>query len=88
MAAAAAAVAPAVETAGSDDETSIAPQLPWMLRLKYGAIAFAIQKLVVGPVSLLQQLQDLLPFLSSSSARRDHPNIIKSYPARRSLSVR
>ncbi|KAK3353782.1 Alpha/Beta hydrolase protein [Lasiosphaeria hispida] len=68
-----------------DDPTRLtAPQLTMAQRLKFGAMAFAIQRLLLGPLLLFHRLQDFFTPLSASN----HPDIVKTYPARKSLPVR
>ncbi|KAK0719350.1 Alpha/Beta hydrolase protein [Lasiosphaeris hirsuta] len=59
------------------------PQWAIAQHLKFGAMAFAIQRLLLGPFLLFQRLQDFF-----TPSRSSHPDIIKTYPARKSLSVR
>jgi len=73
----------ALGTAGSDDTTKLAPRYSIPQRMKWGLVAFAIQKLVLAPLFLLHRVYDLL---TPSSGGR--PTFTKSYPTRSSLRVR
>jgi len=73
----------ALATAGTEDATKLSPSYSIPHRLRCGAIAFAIQKLILAPLFIVHRLHD---FLTPSSPTR--PTLIKSYPARRSLQIR
>ncbi|KAK1758914.1 Alpha/Beta hydrolase protein [Echria macrotheca] len=74
----------ALGTAGLEDSpTKLSPRYTVPQRLKFAAIAFVVQKLLLAPVFAIHRLHD---FLVPSRAPR--PTLIKTYPARRGLHVR
>ncbi len=70
----------ALETAGGECVTKTAPQYSYTNRVKYALAAFAIQKFLLAPSFMIQNLYDR--FISS------HADIIKTYPAKKSLPIR
>lgn len=85
MAATISAVDTAVDTAGptGSEETQVAPSRPLMEKLKYGALAYGITKLVMTPMNLISAIKT--DYLGSSPNK---PDIIKAMPSRTQLSIR
>ncbi|KAK3338865.1 Alpha/Beta hydrolase protein [Neurospora tetraspora] len=80
-----AAITTAVDTAGptSSEEVHVAPSLPLTQKLKYGALAYGITKLVMTPVNFINSIKT--DYLGSSPNK---PDIIKALPSRPQLPVR
>ncbi|KAJ7192394.1 Alpha/Beta hydrolase protein [Mycena pura] len=72
----------AESTTQASSPSAIVQQRPLLNRLKYGAIAFALQNLLVGPVLFFRDVKD---YLKPPAIR---PDIIKTYPCRKHLPVR
>ncbi|EAA28713.1 alpha/beta-hydrolase [Neurospora crassa] len=77
--------AAALDTAGptGSEEIHVAPSLPLTQKLKYGALAYGITKLIKTPLNLITAIKT--DYLGSSPT---NPDIIKAYPSRPQLPVR
>ncbi|KAK3933711.1 hypothetical protein QBC46DRAFT_359509 [Diplogelasinospora grovesii] len=71
-----------IGTTSADSQTTTVPRQPLSRRLQYGAIAFAIQKLLVGPITFLSGVKQ---YFSPPAIR---PDVVKTYPTRKHLPVR
>ncbi|EGO58670.1 hypothetical protein NEUTE1DRAFT_78048 [Neurospora tetrasperma FGSC 2508] len=82
-----AAIPPAavVDTAGptGSEEIHVAPSLPLTQKLKYGALAYGITKLIKTPLNLITAIKT--DYLGTSPT---NPDIIKALPSRPQLPVR
>ncbi|KAJ4350787.1 hypothetical protein N0V85_009675, partial [Neurospora sp. IMI 360204] len=80
-----AAITTAVDTAGptGSEEVHVAPSLPLTQKLKYGALAYGITKLVMTPVNFINSIKT--DYLGYSPNK---PDIIKALPSRPQLPVR
>ncbi|KAK3399730.1 Alpha/Beta hydrolase protein [Sordaria brevicollis] len=85
MAAITSAVDTAVDTAGptGSEETHVAPPWPLMEKLKYGALAYGITKLVMTPMNMITAIKT--DYLGSSPNK---PDLVKTMPSRTMLPVR
>ncbi|KAK3484937.1 Alpha/Beta hydrolase protein [Neurospora hispaniola] len=74
-----------VDTAGpaGSEEIHVAPSLPLTQKLKYGALAYGITKLIKTPLNLITAIKT--DYLGSSPT---NPDIIKAFPSRPQLPVR
>lgn len=80
-----AAITTAVDTAGptGSEEVHVAPSLPLTTKLKYGAAAYAITKLIMNPVNFINGIKT--DYFGSSPNK---PDVIKAFPSRPQLPVR
>jgi hypothetical protein len=82
-AAAAAAASGAMDTAGTEGTTKLSPQYSVVQRVKFTIMAFTLQKVLIGSALFFQGMHDR--YFSKSAFL---PDIIKAYPAKKSLPIR
>ena len=71
-----------METPKPDEQSLTVPQVSLVERIKYAALAFTLQNLIVGPGVIHEDVRD---YLFPPASR---PDVVKTYPARQNLPIR